>query len=72
MPDLLAYPGKRSRESQHTVEFRLIANLAVLGMIAILATAASVYASRLQMTVCDGANPDLLPRGWNDKGADTP
>lgn len=69
--DPLAYLRQGGRKLEHTVEFRLVANQAILRVVAILATAACVHAGRLEMTVFDGADPDLVPCRWNNKGANT-
>lgn len=71
-PDPLADLGQRGRKLEHSVEFRLVANLTVLRVVTILAAPASVYAGRLQMTVREGTDPYMIPGGRNDKRPDTP
>jgi hypothetical protein len=54
----------------HFGELGFIANLAPAGMISVLFAAARVAARGLQVTVFNGTDPDVGPRGRNREPAD--
>jgi len=55
-------------ESEHAAEFRLIADGAIAGVIAVLLAAASIDADGLEVAVRRGADRDFGPGGRNHEG----
>ena len=62
-------PHRRQRrgEREQVLVFRLLPRLAIFGVILVLLTPFRVAASRLNMSVRRGANPDVGPRRGDDK-----
>src|SRR5204863_3109945 len=66
----LANLGEGLAELEHAPEFRLVARLAVQGMVAVLLAAARVARSRLDVPFGVRAYPDVGPRRGNREGVD--
>jgi hypothetical protein len=61
---LSANAGKRLCEVEHPVKFGVIANLSVLGMIAVLAAAAGIDSSGFPAVHSRRRTPDVPPPGY--------
>src|ERR1700704_5285660 len=66
----LADLGEGFAELEHAPELRLVARLAVQGMVAVLLAAARVARSRLDVPFGVRADPDVGPGGRNREGVD--
>jgi hypothetical protein len=62
---MFADNGQSFGKRKHPVELGFIPDLPVAGMIAVLATTPRINAGRLQMSVLEGADPDVLPGRWD-------
>ncbi len=68
--DALPDQGQHGAEGHHAAELRLIAHLAILGVVAILLPPARVPAYRLHMTMGRRADPYIFPSRGNSQGPD--
>src|SRR5258706_5123468 len=66
----LADFGEDFAELEHAAELRLVARLAVQGVVAVLLAAASVARRRLDVALGIRGDPDVRPRGRNYQGLD--
>src|SRR5258708_4956981 len=67
----LADFGEDFAELEHAAELRLVARLAVQGVVAVLLAAAGVARGRLDMTIGIRGDPALRPGGRNHQGVDS-
>jgi hypothetical protein len=71
-PHPLADGGQRPAELQHAVELGLVTHRTPARVVAILLSPTRVAPHRLDVTVRDGADPHLGPRGGNGETPDAP
>ena len=68
--DLPPHAGQGAREVDHLVELLLVAPLAPAAVVDVLLAATRVDSRRLDVAHGVRADPDVLPRRWDDKLAD--
>src|SRR4051812_10958580 len=74
LPEIPLHPvaqlRQRVREVEHVLELLPVPALAPAVVVAVLLAAASIHAGRLDVAEGVGADPDLLPGGWDRERPD--